>query len=70
MIIIMFCIYIAEHSLEFIEALSRYNDTGLAELVEELIVSLGEGSSKSFFNYLFLDPRVTANLPSRKKSWG
>ena len=76
MIIIMFCIYIAVYSPELTEALSKYDETGLADLEEKLISSLANSSSgkkknvKHFFNYLLLDPRVTNNLPNRMNSLG
>ena len=76
MIIIMFCIYIAVFSPEFADALSRYDETGLADLEKKLISSLAKSSSgekknaKHFFNYLLLDPRVTNNLPNRMNSLG
>ena len=77
MIIIMCCIYIAVYSPEFIEALSSYDETvGLADLEEKLISSFAngdswrEGTKKTSFNYLLLDPRVTKNLPSRMDSLG
>ena len=70
MIIIMFCIYIAVYSPEFTEALSRYDDTGLADLDENLISLLAksssgeEGNLKCYLNYLFLDPRVISRMNS------
>jgi hypothetical protein len=76
MIIIMFCIYIAVYSPELTEALSRYDETGLAELEEKLISSLAKSSSgkggnlKYSYNYLLLDPRITRNLPNRMNSLG
>ena len=75
MIIIMFCVYIAIYSPELTEALSRYDETGMADQ-EKLISSLANSSSgrggnlKYSFNYLLLDPRVTKNLPSRMNSLG
>ena len=76
MIIIMFCIYIRVYSPELTEALSRYDETGLADLEEELISAFAKSSRwrgeklKYSFNYLFLDPRITHNLPSRMNSLG
>jgi hypothetical protein len=68
-------IYIAVYSPELTEALSRYDITGLADLEEKLISSFAnsnrcwrEGTLKSSFNYLLLDPRVTKNLPNRMYS--
>jgi hypothetical protein len=72
----MFCIYIAVFSPEFIEALSTYDETGLADLEEKLIVSIANSSTrknghlKYSFNYLFLDPRDTDNLRRRMNSLG
>ena len=72
----MFCIYIAVYSPEPTEALSRYDDTGLADLEEKLSSSLANsysgrgGNLKYSCNYLLLDPRVTKNLPSRMNSLG
>jgi len=76
MIIFMFCIYITVYSPE--RALSRYDETKMADLEDKLISSLansnrGRGTNetlKDFFNYLLLDPRITQNLPNRMNSLG
>ena len=78
MIIFMFCIYITVYSPELTEALSRYDETGLADMEDTLISSLvnsnrGRGTNvmlKDFFNYLLLDPRITQNLPDRMNLLG
>jgi hypothetical protein len=74
----MFCIYITVYSPELTEALSRYDETGLADLEEQLISSFakinrrrgGKLKLKYSFNYLLLDPRITHNLPNRMNSLG
>jgi hypothetical protein len=68
--------HIAVYSPEFTAALSRYDDTGLVYLEEQLILSLDNiehkrgGNAKHSFNYLLLDPRVTKHLSSRMNSFG
>ena len=68
----------AETAYQLGEALSRYDETGLADMEDKLISSLvnnnrGKGTNvmlKDFFNYLLLDPRITQNLPDRMNLLG
>ncbi|XP_052098732.1 ankyrin repeat and LEM domain-containing protein 1-like [Mytilus californianus] len=65
------------YSPELCQAFIDWDPTGLNALEEKLISSFcntdrcwREGTLKSSFNYLLLDPRVTKNLPNRMHALG
>ncbi|CAC5377516.1 ANKLE1 [Mytilus coruscus] len=65
------------YSPELCQAFIEWDPTGLNALEEKLISSFcntdrcwREGTLKSSFNYLLLDPRVTKNLPNRMHALG